>query len=110
MNLISAKKSTKSLGLIIVSDRMCVEFSDMIIATCGHADNQICLSRSLDGAIMQRFEVCPKGVQVTDFCFSSNSKLIMFGCDDTNIGILNMRGTKQVEFTATDHEPNYTCT
>ena len=64
----------------------------------------------LAGAIMQRFEVCPKGVQVTDFCFSSNSKLIMFGCDDTNIGILNMRGTKQVEFTATDHEPNYTCT
>jgi hypothetical protein len=66
-------------------------FADVIVASCGVNDNQVNLSRSSDGNIMSQFEVCPKGVSVTDISFSSKSSLLCFGCDDASMGILNIR-------------------
>lgn len=55
---------------------------------------------------MSQFEVCPKGVSVTDICFSSKSSQICFGCDDASMGVLNIRA-RAVELTRKDHDANY---
>ena len=51
-------------------------------------------------------EVCPKGVSITDVCFSSKSTFIAFGCDDASVGIVNIR-QKRVETAIRDHDTAY---
>ena len=75
----------------------------MIIASCGANDNQVNLAKAADGFIISQFEVCPKGISVTDIAFSSKSSLLVFGCDDGSVGILNIRA-KAVECELTDHD------
>ena len=65
--------------------------NNLIVATCGENDNQIALAKVENGTIIQEMDVCPKGVSITDVCFSSKSTFIAFGCDDASVGIVNIR-------------------
>ena len=80
--------------------------NNMILATCGENDCQIALAKVADGSIIQEMEVCQKGVSITDVCFSSKSTFIAFGCDDSSVGIVNIR-QKRVETAIRDHDPAY---
>ena len=80
--------------------------NNLIIATCGENDCQIALAKVADGSIIQEMEVCPKGVSITDVCFSSKSTFMAFGCDDSSVGIVNIR-QKRVETAIRDHDPAY---
>ena len=51
-------------------------------------------------------EICPRGVSVTDLCFSSQSVYIAFGCDDASVGIVNVR-SKKLEAMIREHDSAY---
>lgn len=78
----------------------------MIIATCGANSCSATLSRTSDGNMIQDMELCPRGISITDLCFSSQSVYIAFGCDDASVGIVNVR-TKQLETLTRDHDQAY---
>ena len=78
----------------------------MIVATCGANSCSATLSRSSDGNVIQELELCPRGISITDLCFSSQSVYIAFGCDDASVGIVNVR-TKQLETLIRDHDQAY---
>lgn len=80
--------------------------NNMIIASCGSNSNQVNLSKATDCKIISQFEVCPKGIAVTDICFNSKSAQLAFSCDDASVGILNIRA-KIVEVERQDHDKNY---
>ena len=64
------------------------------------------MSRTSDGNVIQEIELCPRGVSVTDVCFSSTSNYIAFGCDDSSVGIVNVR-SKNLELILRDHDQAY---
>ena len=80
--------------------------NNMIIATCGANSCSLTLARTSDGAIISELELCPRGISITDCCFSSNSVYIAFGCDDGSTGIVNVR-SKNLEATIRDHDSAY---
>ena len=80
----------------------------MIIATCAKMDNHIQFFKADDGQTIQKFEVAARGVTVTDLQFSSNSRLIVFCCDDASFGVLNTMQHK-VEQTFQDQDKNLSC-
>ena len=43
---------------------------------------------------------------MTDVCFSSTSNYIAFGCDDSSVGIVNVR-SKKLELILRDHDQAY---
>ena len=77
--------------------------NNMILATCGANSCSLTLARTSDGNVVQEMELCPKGVAITDICFSSSSIYIAFGCDDSSVGIVNVR-TKKLETLIRDHD------
>ena len=77
--------------------------NNMIIATCGINSNSLTMARTSDGTIIQEQELCPRGISITDCCFSSNSVYIAFGCDDGSAGIVNVR-SKKLEAMLRDHD------
>mmetsp|Transcript_11876 Transcript_11876/g.15119 ORF Transcript_11876/g.15119 Transcript_11876/m.15119 type:complete len:207 (-) Transcript_11876:1530-2150(-) len=81
--------------------------NNMILATCGTNSNSITLARTSDGTVIQEMELCPRGISITDLCFSSNSVFIAFGCDDASIGIVNVR-SKKLEAMIREHDSAYT--
>lgn len=80
----------------------------MIIAVCAKYDNHIQFFKGDDGQSIQKFEVVPKGVSITDVQFSSNSRLLAFACDDASNGILNTMQHK-VEHSFQDHDKHHAC-
>jgi WD40 repeat protein len=64
------------------------------------------LFKAQDGALISSFEVCPKGVSVTDLNFSQKSSFIIFGCDDGTFGIFNTR-SKTVDVSTSAATPAY---
>ena len=80
--------------------------NNMIIATCGANSCSVTLARTSDGNVIQEMELCPRGVAVTDVCFSSQSIYVAFGCDDASVGIVNVR-SKNLELLLRDHDQAY---
>ena len=81
--------------------------NNTVIASCGVNSNQVTMARASDGTVLQVMELCPRGISVTDLCFSSKSSHIAFGCDDSSVGILNVKA-KRVETAIRDHDSAYT--
>ena len=77
--------------------------NNMIVATCGANSCSVTLARTSDGTVIQEMELCPRGISVTDLCFSSASVYIAFGCDDASVGIVNVR-SKKLETLLRDHD------
>ena len=80
--------------------------NNMIVATCGANSNSITLARTSDGAVIQELELTPRGISVTDLCFSSQSVYIAFGCDDASVGIVNVR-SKKLEAMIREHDSSF---
>ena len=64
------------------------------------------MAKASDGAVMKVMEMCPRGITITDLCFSSKSTFIAFGCDDASVGIVSVK-KGSIEVSIKDHDSAY---
>ena len=80
--------------------------NNTVVASCGVNSNSVTMARASDGTVIQVMELCARGISITDLCFSSKSSYIAFGCDDSSVGIVNVKA-KRVESAINDHDTAY---